>query len=161
MQFSNQRHDDDGEDEKDEQERRRQSAYQNETFGTKCSKKNSSMAAQIPRRPTVAPCPRPEPAAETPPPRSPTPALATAAPSPALGPAIRRGAARRGGERGGPVEARIRGRPPLGNRPGANRGALRHRRRFGPKGCGFRWCGHRPPRVEQAAGMAAADSLRV
>jgi len=74
--------------------------------------------------------------------RSPTPAPAAAAPSPAQASAIQRGAARWGGERGGPGEARIRGRPPLGSRSGANRGALPHRRRLCSQGCGFQWCGH-------------------
>ena len=60
----------------------------------------------------------------TSPPRSPTLAPAAAAPSPTQAFAIRRGATRWGGERGGPEEARIRGRPLLGSRSGANCDAL-------------------------------------
>ena len=95
----------------------------------------------------------------TPPPRSPTPAPAVATLSPAQASAIRRGAARWGGERGGPKEARIWGRPPLGSRSDANCGALPHRCRLCSYGCGFQWCGHRH-RHRARARTEAVDASR-
>ena len=115
------------------------------------------MAAQIPRRPTMpatgsrrGPCPHgPQP--QPPPPQHRRPHKRPQS-----------DAARRGGERGGPGEARIRGRPALGSRSGANRGALPHRRRLCCQGCGFQWCGHGPPRVGTSGtnGRFGGSSLR-
>jgi hypothetical protein len=86
------------------------------------------MAAQIPRCPTTPPTrTRREPCHHGPQPQLPPPRHRR----PAKG--LQSDATRWGRERGGPDEAWIRGGPPLGNRAGANRGALPHRRRF-PQG---------------------------
>ena len=141
MQSSIQRHDDGGEDEKDKQECRRQSAYQNEIFATKSSKKILNGGSD-PALPEQGPDQnRHGPRTHGPQPQPPPPPQ-----SPAQGSAIRRGAAGQGQE--WHREARIRGRPPVKSQASAYRGALPHRR-FCSKGCGFHCCGHRPPRVNK------------
>ncbi|KAK8455695.1 hypothetical protein SEVIR_4G207132v4 [Setaria viridis] len=112
--------------------RRKQRAYQDDQ--NQALEKNPSMAAQIPRCPTTPPDQDPP---QTPPPQSPTP---THPPPQHRRPpkGLQSGTKRRGGERGGPGGAWIRGGPPVGSRAGANRGALPHRRRFLLEGRGFR-----------------------
>jgi len=110
--------------------RRRQRAYQNENNRNQAPEKIHQWQL---RSRVARPRPRPEPAANPAPTvPNPNPRRRSTVGRPKACNPTRRGGAGRGVAPGGMDPRRL----PLGNRAGANRGALPHRRRFLPKGRG-------------------------